>query len=196
MYTHVGFQTQIASSSVLQFSQFCAFKLLSPTSLLQISLQTTTTTDRFEISSFLDQISAVSLSLISPFYFYISHFNFSLLMSRENRFVFNSKSDFFFSFQFGPHQIGSISLRTTSNRFIFNSKFIYLFIFFFFNLGHIEQVLFPLGQEKARTGSISLRFFFFWSFNFFLQENLSIFIIIMVLFYFGRDSCERLSLVF
>ena len=134
-YTYVGFQTQIASFSVLQFSQFCVFKLLSPTSLLQISLQITTKADRFEVSSFLDQISAVSLSLISPFSFYITHFNFSLLMCRENRIVFNSKSDFFFFFflffQFGPHRTGSISLELgkSSNKF-------------YFPQGHIQQVHF------------------------------------------------------
>ena len=70
----------------LQFSQFCVNllftiiiivkKLLSLTSLLQISLQTTTTTDRFEVSSFLDQISALSLSDLT---FLFLHFSLQFL---------------------------------------------------------------------------------------------------------------------
>ena len=74
-----------------------SLKLLSPTSLLQISLQTTTTIDRFEVSSLTFFYLEENLSILNWFWATSNSFYFPKGHIHQVRFL-NSNSDFFFFF--------------------------------------------------------------------------------------------------
>ena len=113
---------------LFQFSN--SFKLLSPTSLLQISLQIITTIDRFEVSSLTFFYLEENLSILNWFWATSNSFYFPEDHTHQVRFL-NSNSDFFF-----------LSIFFLGGKY-FNFKLILHFSLRFLSLfGHVLLIVF------------------------------------------------------